>query len=119
MAGNEMAQGFDEFKKRIESSDKPQRSQWIQRFVAHYLEPNNDDLRRIARRQFFEQLRPLYTVEDVLSRVGEKLEKRLRTGKLQLMTEKKFLGYVTRMIQLTLMDINRLRPPSPAAQGSG
>ena len=59
----------------------------------------------------------MYTVEDVLSRVGEKLEKRLRTGKLQLMSEKKFLGYVARMIQLTLMDINRLRPPSPAAQG--
>src|SRR5262245_15845728 len=101
--------GFEEFKARIQSSTGDERAGWVQRFVAHFLDPDNETLRRIARREFYEQLRPLYTVEDVLSRVGEKLERRLRTGKLALLSEKKFLGYVTRMIQLTLMDINRLQ----------
>jgi hypothetical protein len=120
MASPDEPRGFEEFKQVIESSPEPQRTQCVHEFVARYLQPENDTLRRIARRQFFEQLRPLSTVEDVLSRVGEKLERRLRTDKLRLTSEKKFISSVTRMIQLTLIDINRLRPGSPpAAHGLG
>ncbi len=106
---------FEDYKARIESADEETRVAWVQRFVASYLRPDNDTLRRVARRQFFDQLRPLYTVEDVLSRVCEKLERRLRSGKLRLSTEKKFLSYMTRAIQLTLLDFNRLQrlPAAP------
>ena len=106
------ASEFDGFKRGIEANG-PGRDEIISRFVHHYLRPENDALRQMARRAFFEQLRPVYSIEDVVSRVGEKLERRLRDRKLRLETEKQFLSYVNRMIKLTLLDLDRLRRDPP------
>lgn len=111
---------FDDYRTRIETADDTTRVAWIHRFVGSYLSPDNDTFRRVARREFFDQLRPLYTVEDIVSRVCEKLERRLRSGKLHLTSEKKFLSYVTRAIQLALLDVNRLqRLPATPLESAG
>jgi hypothetical protein len=54
MAANDTPPSFSDFKRAIESSSEPQRTQWVQRFAAHYLQPGNDQLRAIVRREFFE-----------------------------------------------------------------
>jgi RNA polymerase sigma factor (sigma-70 family) len=124
MADEPVPPSFDDFRHMIEAATAEERDACIERFIAHLLDPHNEVLRRIARREFFDQLRPLYTVEDVVTRVAQKLHRRLRSGKLRLLSEKKFHAYVTRMTRLILLDVNRLKrlpldpnPLGPASEG--
>jgi RNA polymerase sigma factor (sigma-70 family) len=98
---------FDELKAKIESNDPQVRRAGIDTLYLHYLSMNNNTLRKIANQEMFQQLRPLYSVEDVLGRAMEKVRKRLENGRLQLRTEKHFLSYVTFTIRMIVLDLNR------------
>ena len=108
---------FEEIKKLVDSDNPEQRQRGIESLLQHYLSPDNQMLHRIAMREFFNQLRPLYTVEDVVSRAVVKIEKRLRKGTLKLINEKKFLSFVTQTIRLILLDLNTRKQLPTQPQG--
>jgi RNA polymerase sigma factor (sigma-70 family) len=109
---------FEELKAKIEAADQKTRREGIDAFYLHYLSLSNDALRRIASREMFQQLRPMFSVEDVLGRAMQKIRARLEDGRLKLRTEKRFLSYVTYTIRMIVLDLNRRQKLAIADAGS-
>lgn len=100
---------FDELKARIESSEPTVRQQGLDDFVRHYLSESNPVLRTIASRAILDQLRPMFTIEDVVSMAMQKVRRRLQDGRLQLRSERQFLAYVTYTVRKIVLDLIRQR----------
>jgi DNA-directed RNA polymerase specialized sigma24 family protein len=94
---------FERIKEGLSSASPARKGELLDDLVLRYL----PRVQQYAHRAFFDQLRPMVTTLDVVSRVCEKLRRYVDQSRIELRTEEELLALLDRMTRQVMSDMAR------------